>query len=503
MLSALVTLVCLVAPPVSGGAVAATARPNVVVIITDDMSFELLSRMPNVHALLVDHGLSFSNAFAVDPLCCPSRVSFLRGQYSHTTGEYNVQYRWGGWSHAHAAGLENQTLPVWLHAGGYYTAEVGKYLNGYNQTGWIPPGWNFWRGMLKVGYAPGTWTASVQGTKQTPPAYSSDWISDQAVAGIQASGTAPVFLWAAYYGPHNPSTPPPRYDTDAEAPGCATLDVRSIPGFDERATDLIDGMTDKPRWIKGRVAFSAATIAKYQAAYVNQCRSLLAVDDGVGRIMQALEAKDPGLTNTVVLFTSDQGVENGAHMQQWKKVPWDESSKLPFVVRADGLRGSEPATDGHLVLNIDLAPTVLALTGSSGRPDCPTDASVYATACAAHGGGFDGFSFAPLLTGGTYTPRSAFLIEHWDPVSITGKVPTYCAVRTQTGLLTRYFANATAGPDWEGYDLTTDPNMLHSLVYSGSDGVPHFRGSGATLYAALEPQLLHLCAPRPPEYPPF
>lgn len=488
-------------PPVSS---AVQVAPNVVVIIVDDMSFELLDRMPNVESLLVDHGVKFSQAFAVDPLCCPSRMSFLRGQYSHTTSEYNVAYAWGGWSHARSANLERETLPVWLHRDGYFTAEVGKYLNGYNQAGVIPPGWNYWRGMIGAGYNPGGWSASVQGKKQTPPAYSTDWFADQAVAGINAAGTAPLFLWTAFYGPHTPSTPPPRYDTDAEAPGCASVDVTSLTGFNEVATDPVDGTTDKPRWLKNRAAFSASKIAQTQAAYKNQCRSLLAVDDGVARIVAALQVKDPGLANTIILFTSDQGVENGVHMQTAKKVPWDASAELPFVIRADGVRGTDaPATNADLVLNIDLAPSILELTGAAGAPDCPTGGSVYSQACAAHGGGFDGYSFAPRLTGAPYAPRAAFLIEHWDPVSVKAKVPMYCAVRTKTGLLTRYFADPTAGPDWEGYDLTTDPDMLHSLVYSGSDGVPHFRGAGAALYASLYPQLVNLCNPAPPEYPRF
>ena len=478
--------------------------PNVVVVIVDDMSFELLSRMPNVQSLLVNHGVTFSQAFAVDPLCCPSRLSFLRGQYSHTTSEYNVKYTWGGWSHARSASLEKETLPVWMHRAGYFTAEEGKYLNGYNQAGTIPSGWDYWRAMMTVGYNPGGWSASVQGKKQTPASYSTDWIGDQAVAGIQASGSRPLFMWTAFYGPHNPSTPPARYDTDAEALGCASVDVTALAGFNERVTDKVDGTTDKPRWIKNRAAFSASKITSVQHDYVDQCRSLLAVDDAVARIVGALQVKDPGLSHSIILFTSDQGVENGVHMQLAKKVPWDASAKLPFVMRADGVRGTDgAATDNDLVLNIDLAPTILELTGATGSPDCPSGGSIYSQACNAHGGGSDGSSFAPVLTGAPYAPRDAFLIEHWDPVSVTGKVPIYCAVRTKTGLLVRYFADPAAGPDWEGYDLTTDPDMLHSLVYSRADGVPHFRGAGSSLYGSLYPRLVSLCYPLPPEYPGF
>lgn len=485
-------------------------KPNVVFIIADDLSFELMDRLPNVQSLLVNHGIRFTNMYAADPLCCPSRMSFLRGQYSHTTSEYNVQYTWGGWRHVVTAGLENQTLPVWAAAAGYYTAEQGKYLNGYNKASAVPPGWLDWRPMMKPGYLPNDptstyWTASVAGRTVRPPVYAPDWVSDQAVDAIVRSGSRPLFMWTAYYDPHNPSTPPPRYDTLAEASPCQGIDVTTVPGFNETTTDTIDGTADKPRWVK-RTAFSSSKVASLQTAYENQCQSSLAMDDGIARIVSALEVKDPGLQNTIIVFTSDQGVQNGAHMQVAKKVPWDESAKLPFVVRDDGAIGAASSNDA-LLTNVDFAPTIEELTGITGTPDCPTDGSVYETACRAHGGGFDGFSFAPLLAGGDYAPRLAFLIEHWDPSNLSSKVPTYCAARSRAGLLVRYWSDNASGADWEGYDLTTDPDMLHSLVFSAAGtpatAVPQFRPGGQALYDSLVGELRTTCSPQPPEYPGF
>jgi arylsulfatase A-like enzyme len=503
LFASLLALASFASAPIAAG----PRQINVVIIVADDLSFELMDRLPNVQRLLVDQGMTFTNMFAVDPLCCPSRVAFLRGQYAHTTGEYNVQYAWGGWSRALAAGLETQTLPVWLRRAGYYTAEQGKYLNGYDEAAYIPPGWTDWDAMLRVGYEPGTWTASSQGRAITPTEYGPDWVSDQAVHAIQASGSSPLFMWTAYFDPHAPSVPPPRYSSLARAASCRGIDVMSLPGFDERATDTVDGTSDKPRWIQSRPAYSATQIQTLQTGYEHQCEAALAMDDGVGRIVDALEAKDPGLRSTAIVFTSDQGLQNGAHMQVQKKVPWDESARLPFVLRDDGLLHGHSSVSTELLGNIDLAPTVLELTGASGDPGCGTDASVYAITCRAGGKGFDGYSFASLLAGRGYPARSYLLIEHWDPSALLDKVPTYCAVRSLSGLLVRYWADNTSMADWEGYDLRTDPHMLHSVVYSPvgtpATATPSFRPGGKALYQALAEPLRHLCDPRPPEYPGF
>lgn len=480
---------------------AESAPPNLVVIVTDDMRADQVDTMPTVMGELVGKGRSFERAFASDPLCCPSRMSFLRGQYAHTTSVYNVQYTYGGWSRIRDAKLEASTLATWLDAAGYFTAEIGKYMNGYNQAV-VPPGWDYWRG--KKGNSFTKFSFLVDGRwRNYDGAYDADVVTGFAVEAVQRSGAEPLFMWASYYAPHNPMTPPARYDTDAEAPVCANEDIRSLPSFNEA------DMTDKPRWLKGRGSWSASKQLQYGVTMMKDgCRTLLAVDDGVRAILTALEAKDPGLDNTLILFTSDQGAQMGQHRHPWKKVPYEETVRIPFVVRADALLGEQPSNDAdHMVANIDLAPTFLELARidpASVSPGCPDTNDVYEDRCVARGGGFDGTSFAPLLIGGPYLERSVLLLEHWDPVTLTGKVPTYCSIRTETAKLTRYFFNATKGPDWEGYDLAADPNELNSLVYSSSDGVPKSRGArGAEILATLGPMLVELCDPLPPEYPPF
>lgn len=506
-----------------------TQPPNLVVIITDDMRHDQMDDMPTLMAELVGKGRSFDRGFIVDPVCCPSRTSFFRGQYAHTTSVYDIDGPWGGWSQVREAGLEDEMLPVWLDRAGYFTAEVGKYTNGYNALV-KPPGWDYWRGK-KGGYVNNFSFACIAPDPSCPsaskwqtfassnPGYEAIEVTNRAVEAIKRSGTEPLFGWFAFYAPHSPMTPETRYSIETEQ--CGDVDYRTSPSFDEAGTDttIVDGlslMRDKARWEKGRKGWdeSRRTLEGYQKPR-DACRALLSVDDGLDRILVALEEKDPGLDNTVIVFTSDQGVQYGEHNWVAKRVPYEETIRVPFVVRADGLLGETPTIDAsNIVLNIDLAPTLLALTGATGSPGCPSETQEpFRTRCAERGGGFDGVSFASLLTP-TVEPTlgfvdRVFLIEMSDD----GTFPEYCAVRGPNGMLVRY--DKDAGPDWEAFDLTgaygrADPNELWSVVWSRATApdTPLFRGTvggdpggvGRALFADLYPHLKVLCDPLPPYY---
>ena len=122
----------------------APARPNVVVVMSDDQTVESLRVMANVRALLQAQGTTFDSSFASYPLCCPSRSTFLTGQYAHNHGVLSNQPPLGGFTKLD----HTNTLPVWLERAGYHTVHVGKYLNGYRQgvSPDLPPGWTEWYG---------------------------------------------------------------------------------------------------------------------------------------------------------------------------------------------------------------------------------------------------------------------------------------------------------------------------------------------------------------------
>lgn len=492
--------------------VAQTTPPNVVVIVTDDMRYDAMDDMPTVMRELVGKGRSFEQGFITDPVCCPSRTSFLRGQYAHTTTVWDLDGPWGGWGQMQQAGVENQMLNTWLDPS-HFTALVGKYQNGYNAVRLPGPtgAWDYGRVFNKVGYTAGGWTYTDGISRRTGQVYSTGFFGDRAVDAIAAAGSQPVFLWYAPYPPHAPSIPEPQYA--AETDQCGDVDNRSLPMFNEAGTDsqLVDGangMKDKGRWQKGKAAFTSSQIQLQGVTRPQEgCRTLLSVDDSIADILAALETKDPGLNNTVIVFTSDQGIQYGDHNQIEKRVAFESTIHVPYVVRADFLLGEAGLPDTeNIVLNIDLAPTIVQLAGVAASPGCANE-EPYRSACLQRGGGFDGQSFVSLLTPDPVpTPGfadRAFLIEMYDDAAF----PEYCAVRTRDAKLIRY--EKDQGADFEAYDLAVDPYELHSKVFSAANGVPRFRPadvggrSGQQLYDQLYPVLTQLCSPLPPDYLPF
>jgi N-acetylglucosamine-6-sulfatase len=125
----------------------APERPNIIFILTDDLDARSVEHMPALQSLLVDGGTTFSNAFVTKSLCCPSRASILLGQYPHNHQVLTNSPPLGGFETFRDMGHEKSTIATWLHSGGYQTALIGKYLNGYSHATeplYVPPGWDHW-----------------------------------------------------------------------------------------------------------------------------------------------------------------------------------------------------------------------------------------------------------------------------------------------------------------------------------------------------------------------
>jgi arylsulfatase A-like enzyme len=430
-----------------------TISPNVVIVLTDDQSLAEMGPLSTVKSELAGHGVNFTNGFVVNPWCCPSRTSLLTGKYSHSTGVYTNTYPFGG-AWAFRPPRDASTLATWLDEGGYNTALIGKYLNGYKTT-YVPPGWDRWVAFCCDPALAGgryfDYTLNVDGVLRTyggdPADYSTDVLGAEAETFIRnAPDHQPLFLFFTPFAPHSAAIPAPRHAT-----AFSTLPIKKTPSFNEF------DVADKPAYIRSR-----ALVDNPVAQRRLRLATLLSVDEAVASLMDALS--DEGrLENTFIVFASDNGILHGEHRWRGKVVPYEESIHVPLIVRFDPLV-EEAREDAHFALNVDLAPTIAELA----RVPSP---------------GVEGRSLLPLLGGSNTSWRSDFLIEH---LSDEDTVPSYCAVRNQRHLYVVYVTG-----EEELYDLLLDPYQMTNVA---TDPLME------TTLQQLRIRAKELCSPPPPGF---
>ena len=296
-------------------------------IVTDDQRWDTLWAMPHVRDLLADRGTTFSNAFVVNPLCCPSRSSILTGNYSHTTGVYRETPPFGAFPSFH----DGSTIATWLHDQGYTTGLFGKYIDAYQHaalTGYVPPGWDRWAAFVRSRYL--DYKLTIDGDIRTygdgPSDYSTNVLGSLAERFIRDT-SGPIFVEYAPAAPHAPRDP------GSAVPGSLRHPAPwRPPSYDE------PDVSDKPSYIRDLPPLSGDVRAAVDGFRQNQYRTLLSVDSQVEALVGAL--RDTGrLGNTLIVFTSDNGIV-GEHRWVKKEVPYEESIRVPLVVRrsADGGR---------------------------------------------------------------------------------------------------------------------------------------------------------------------
>ena len=336
-------------------AVSTPVPPNIVLILTDDQRWDTLDIMPQVQRELVDRGVRFTNGFVPTSACCPSRASLFSGLYAHKHGILTN----AGLFLPHFAFDHEDVLPAWLRRAGYATALFGKYLNHAYLLGETKPdAWSTWQ--IFTGQTgryfdyelnkDGVW--SVMGGEEED--YSTDYLAREAIRFVRENSERPFFVMYAPFAPHAPATPAPRH-----VGALAGLGPYRPPNFRE------EDLSGKPAWLRFfRVI--APTPDAYDALRISQLESLLAVDEAVGELSRVLD--ELGLTdNTVVLYLSDNGLQWGSHWWNEKWTPYEESIRVPFVLRYP--RSFPLARESHeMVLNIDIAPTLMAAAGLPAPP---------------------------------------------------------------------------------------------------------------------------------------
>ncbi len=485
-------------------------RPNVLVMMMDDMRDDDLQFMPHVQRLIADQGVRFTNMFSPQPLCCPARASFFTGLLSHN---HEV------WSHKEPFGFrvfdDRQTLPRWLHeSGGYDTIFMGKYLNGYGRMRrldgssslrYVPPGWTDWRGSVDhVHEEPdarelqgGTYkyfdtTLSNNGRLEPHQGrYQTQVYSDitQDVIRREAAGPRPFFMQTAFAAPHGgqpkekddprPFTRSDGYRQTWQNPARPSY----VKGrFDHRITRLApwigrEEVASKPDFIRSEPPLAPDEVDAIIENYRQRVESLSVVDDEVANIMETLE-RTGELDNTYVMFTSDNGYFLGEHRRrQGKILPYESSLRVPLVMRGPGIPAGEERTDPFLM--VDFAPTILDAAGVRPRTS------------------LDGTSMLDVARDGDRGWRRPILTET-GPFQLSEEVVTTedlldrpegpSPLRFSQGVRTgRYLYVEHASRDKELYDMRRDPRQLDNLV-----DVPRYRALRRTLAAELD--RLRTCA---------
>jgi N-acetylglucosamine-6-sulfatase len=433
--------------------------PNVILVLADDLDAGLLeghlADYPNLRGLAAE-GTAFENAFVTDPLCCPSRATILRGQYAHNHRIVGNWWPRGGSRKVRELGREGSTAATWLQDEGYRTALVGKYMNDYHGTR-VPAGWDDWYGIA------GDHLSTRLNENGRIVDYDSenhldDVLARKAAGYVRraADDGSPFFMWLGTTAPHAPAEPAPRHEgafSDARLP--------RPPSFDEA------DVSDKPDWVRDNASLDAKKIASMEDLYRNRLRSMLAVDEMIGRLVGALEQSNE-LDNTYIFFTSDNGWHAGEHrLTTGKWTAYEEDIRVPLIVRGPGV--PEGRTLSHLVLNNDLAPTFAEL-GEAKTPSF-----------------LDGRSLKPLLSDDPPPLedwRSAFLVEAATELDgprfpmLSGDQltegwrhstrddwgrPGLEAVRTEDHLYAEY-----GNGERELYDLEDDPHELDNR-YEAAD----------------------------------
>jgi arylsulfatase A-like enzyme len=422
---------------------AAPGAPNIVVVMTDDQDAASVASMEVVQRELVDEGVEFVNSFVGLSECCPSRVSFLTGQHAHNHGVETSKPPDGGYP----AMDSSNTLAVWLDEAGYRTGEVGRYVNFYGNSERggdpreIPPGWDEWHVPVEhTDFQVYDYVLNENGELveygSEPSDYATDVFAGKAVEFIESAAEArdPFFLWVTPNVPH-------KEGALDEAEG-AVKNPRPAPqdegAFDDHSLPASPSfaeadLSDKPAVVQdlATVPAGVASTPTLEQGYRGRMESLLAVDRMVDRILEALR-RTGELRRTFVIFTSDNGFLQGEHRQAGKHLLYEESVRVPLVIRGPGIRPGTRRTD--LVQNIDLAPTISELASA--------DAGLEP----------DGI---PLVGPGAEAQPQRDLLLEYPETKIA-----FSAVRTPGGFV---YAEYERG-ERELYDLTKDPHQLENVA---------------------------------------
>jgi N-acetylglucosamine-6-sulfatase len=452
---------------------AAGGRPNIVFILTDDLSWNLVTPQFAPHIVgLERRGVTLNHYFVADSLCCPSRSTIFTGLFPHDTKVVTNLPPDGGFQKFQSRHLDRRTFAVALRRRGYRTSMLGKYLNGYGDptmtsaTAPVPPGWTDWHVSNSTGYLEFNYAMNDNGTVHqyggptggcgatgTPDNYGADVLGSDAGSFIDSAKGRPFVMEVATFAPHAPYVPAPRNSCD-------------FPGLTEpRDPSFNTPNTNAPAWLARRGPLGPKQIAGIDNAFRMRAQAVEAVDKLVADVEAELAAKHV-LRNTYIVFSSDNGYHLGQHqLTRGKQTAFDTDIRVPLIVVGPGVPKGKRVS--QVAQNVDLYPTFVQLAGA--RAHAP----------------IDGHSLVPLLHPGKTRPpwRTVALVEHHH---ITGKPgdpdfedrhggnpTTYEAIRISSRRLPHfrgpveavYVEYKDAAHELEYYDIRRDPFERHNIAH--------------------------------------
>jgi N-acetylglucosamine-6-sulfatase len=407
----------------SGSVLGAEKRPNIIFILSDDHRWDAMGNMghPFIQTPSLDRlakeGIRFNNAFVTTPLCSPSRASFLTGQYPHQHGVKNNLTPWDD---------RNVTFLELLKKAGYKTAFIGK---------WHMPG----RLPNILGKAVDrfvTFTESggqgvyfdcpliIDGkVQQRNGKYLTEDLTDLALEFMNQEKGGPFCIYLAHKAVHQPFWPSTEFRKLYE-----DVDVgRHLPREYHSWVSMMRGS-----WYYGM-------LGSVEQFYRDYCRTITAMDKQIGRILAELE-KLGIADHTMIVYAGDNGIFWGEKQLIDKRWPYEEATRIPFIVRYPAGTKTAGRKSDEMVLNVDLAPTLLAVAGLPGSES------------------MQGKSFKPLLENRGGPLRESIHLEYYKDFPY--RVPEYDAVRTEKFLYVEY----RGGKKPELFDIQEDPRTLHNRI---------------------------------------